>query len=94
LNWEGGFWDFGDGDGLFGNVKAAMDLNSDTQLFGKAGLILWDLGSNDGNDLFFGGGVTFEKIGPGNLNLEVYLMDLDGFDVTTIGGSYSIPLNL
>jgi hypothetical protein len=94
LNWEGGYWDLGDVDGLFGNVKVAMDLNKDTQLFGKAGLYMWDAGQADGNDLFFGGGVTFEKIGPGNLNLELFLMDLDGIDVTTIGGSYTIPLNL
>lgn len=94
LNWEAGFWDVGTAfevDGLFGNIKAGMDLNSDTRLFGKVGLFMWDAGANDGNDLFYGGGVTFKKMGPGDLNLELLLSDLDGADLMTIGGSYSIP---
>lgn len=95
LSWEAGFWDVGtdaEVDGFFGDIKAAMDLNSDTQLFGKIGLYMWDaIGDNDGSDLFFGGGVTFEKVGPGNINLELLLGDLDGADLMTIGGSYSIP---
>lgn len=95
LNWEAGYWDLGtdfDVNGFFGNIKAAMDINSDTQLFGKIGLYMWDaVGDSDGTDMFFGGGVTFEKMGPGNLNLEILMGDLDDADATTIGGSYSIP---
>jgi hypothetical protein len=95
LNWEAGYLDLGtdfEVDGFFGNIKASMDLNSDTNLFGKVGLYLWDaLGDNDGNDLFFGGGVTFERVGPGSVNLEILMGDLDDADMTTIGGSYSIP---
>lgn len=95
LSWEAGYWDVGtdaEVDGFFGNIKAAMDLNSDTQLFGKIGLYLWDSVVDDGNDMFFGGGVTFEKVGPGNINLEILMGDLDSADLTTIGGSYSIPI--
>lgn len=95
LAWEAGYWDLGtdfEVDGFFGNIKAFTDLNRDTQLFGKVGLYMWDaLGDNDGNDLFFGGGVTFKKVGPGNVNLEILMGDLDDADMTTIGGSYSIP---
>jgi hypothetical protein len=98
LGWEAGYWDMGTDanvDGFFGNIKAFTNLNSDTQLFGKVGLYMWNAsGNNDGNDLFFGGGVTFLKIGPGNINLEILLGDLDNADFTTIGGSYSIPLNM
>ncbi|HEX5057145.1 MAG TPA: hypothetical protein VFX02_11700 [Gammaproteobacteria bacterium] len=98
LNWEAGYWDIGTTgkvDGFFGDVKASMPLNSDTELFGKLGLYVWDgVAPFDGNDLFYGGGVTFKKIGPGNVNLELLLADLDGFDLMTIGGSYSIPLNM
>jgi hypothetical protein len=94
-NWEAGYWDNGtdaDVNGFFGDAKASMALNSDTDLFGKIGLYLWDAaGDNDGNDLFYGGGVTFKKVGPGNINLELLLADLDGADLMTIGGSYSIP---
>ncbi len=95
LNWEAGYWDMGtdfEVDGFFGNIKGSIELNSDTNLFGKVGLYMWDaIGDNDGNDLFFGGGVTFEKVGPGNVNLEILMGDLDDGDFTTIGGSYSIP---
>ncbi len=113
LSVEGGYWDLGEAsdtvfgtdvsaaaDGLFGDVKGRMKLNSDTELYGKIGLFLWDaeicadgLGcaSDDGNDLFYGGGVTFQKVGPGNINLEVLMTSLDDVDVTTFGGSYSIP---
>jgi hypothetical protein len=95
FNWEAGYWDMGtdaDVKGFFGNVKAVMDVNSDTQLFGKIGLYMWDaIGDNDGIDLFLGGGVTFKKVGPGNVNLEILMGDLDNGDFTTIGGSYSIP---
>jgi hypothetical protein len=93
-NWEAGYWDIGtegDASGFFGNARAAMNLNSDTELFGKIGLYLWDADFSDGSDLFYGGGVTFKKVGPGNINLELLLADLDGFDLMTIGGSYSIP---
>jgi hypothetical protein len=97
LNWEAGYWDLGtdfDVNGFFGNIKAATDLNRDTQLFGKVGLYMWDAdGDNDGIDLFFGGGVTFKKVGPGNINLEILMGDLDESDFTTIGASYSIPFN-
>lgn len=105
---EGGFWDLGDAedsgvtasaDGLFGNVKFSHSLNSDTHIFGKIGLFMWDgeiegFGSDDGNELFYGGGVSFD-MGPGQLNLEILLTelgsDIGDFDITTIGGSYSIP---
>jgi hypothetical protein len=105
---EGGFWDLGEpsdlgvtasADGLFGNVKFGFPLNSDTRLFAKIGLFMWDgeiegFGSDDGNDLFYGGGVSFD-MGPGQLNLEILLSelgsDIGDFDVMTIGGSYSIP---
>lgn len=94
LAWEAGFWDLGtegEVDGFFGNIKAFTDLNRDTQLFGKIGLYLWDSSFDDGNDMFFGGGVTFKKVGPGNVNLEILMGDLGDADMTTIGGSYSIP---
>jgi hypothetical protein len=105
---EGGYLDLGEAedgpvsgsaDGFFGNVKGSHAINSDTRIFGKIGLFIWDsevclagVGclSDDGNDLFYGGGVGFD-IGPGQLNLELLLMSLDDVDVTTIGGSYSIP---
>jgi hypothetical protein len=110
---EGGYWDLGEAsdnvlglvdvsssvDGLFGDVKGSMALNSDTALFGKIGLYLWDADScvegfgcegNDGNDLFYGGGVGFD-MGPGTLNLELLLMSLDDADVTNLGLSYSFP---
>jgi hypothetical protein len=97
LNWEAGYWDLGteaEVDGFFGNVKGAIDLNRDTQLFGKAGLYMWNaIGDNDGIDLFFGGGVTFKKVGPGNVNVEILMGDLDDADMNTIGASYSIPFN-
>lgn len=100
---EGGYWDLGEaedggatisGDGLFVNVKASTPLGSeDTRLFGKVGLFMWDSEacaggcvSDDGNDIFFGGGVSF-----GNFNLEIFSMELEDADVTTIGGSYSFP---
>jgi hypothetical protein len=112
FGWEGGFWDVGDAedagvtvsaDGLFGNIKASHAINSDTKIFGKLGLFMWDgkacaggdCLSDDGNDLFYGGGVTFEKVGPGSINLEILMSELGSdagdFDVMTIGGSYSIP---
>lgn len=105
---EGGYWDLGEAedfgvtasaDGLFGNVKFSHSLNSDTRIFGKIGLFMWDgeiegFGSDDGNELFYGGGVSFD-MGPGQLNLEILLTelgsDIGDFDITTIGGSYSIP---
>ena len=100
LSIEGGFWDLGDFsgggasvsvDGIYGNLKASMPLEGDLRLFGKVGLYMWDAGADDGNDLFFGGGISFGKVGPGNLSAEVLLMDLDEADATTIGASYSIP---
>lgn len=94
LNWEAGYWDLGtdfDVNGFFGNIKAGLDLNSDTELFGKIGLYVWDADGGDGNDMFFGGGVSFKEMGPGHLNLEILMGDLDDADMTTIGGSYSIP---
>jgi hypothetical protein len=109
---EGGYWDLGDAEdgpvtvsvnGLFANAKFSLDLNSDTSLFGKIGLYMWDgevcldgfgCGDDDGNDLFYGAGVSFD-MGPGQLNLEILLSelgsDIGDFDVMTIGGSYSIP---
>lgn len=100
LSVEGGFWDLGDFsgggasvsvDGIYGNLKASMPLEGKIRLFGKVGLYMWDAGAEDGNDLFFGGGVSFGKIGPGDLSAEIILMDLDEADATTIGASYSIP---
>lgn len=108
LGWEAGYWDLGEAedsgvtasaDGLFGNLKASHELNSDTSIFGKIGLFMWDgstncCGSEDGNDLFYGGGISF-AVGSGHLNLEILLTelgaDLGDFEITTIGGSYSIP---
>jgi hypothetical protein len=97
LGWEAGYLDLGtdaEVDGFFGDIKLATDLNRDTQLFGKVGLYLWNaIGDNDGTDLFFGGGITFKRIGPGNVNVEILLGDLDDADMTTIGASYSVPFN-
>jgi hypothetical protein len=96
LNWEAGYMDLNTDakvDGFFGNIKAATDLNRDTQLFGKVGLYMWDSTGDDGLDLFFGGGVTFKKVGPGNINVEILMGDLDDADFTTIGASYSVPFN-
>jgi hypothetical protein len=64
-------------------------LNSDTVLFGKIGLYMWDskscvqgvCESDDGNDLFYGGGVGFDMV-PGTLG---------DTDATTLGLSYSFP---
>jgi hypothetical protein len=92
LSVEGGYLDIDQVDGFFGNVKYSHRLNKDTQLFGKLGLYIWDAGPADGNDLLFGGGVTFEKVGPGDVNLELLLTDLDGSDVTLIGATWSIPI--
>jgi hypothetical protein len=95
LNWEAGYWNVGTDagvNGFFGDLKLFTGINSDTQLFGKVGLYMWDAdGNNDGTDMFFGGGVTFLKMGPGNLNLELLMGDLEDWDLTTIGASYSIP---
>lgn len=96
LSIEGGYWDLGEPanvsvDGIYGNLKASMPLEGDIRLFGKVGLYMWDAGFSDGNDLFFGGGVSFGKIGPGTLSAEIILMDLDEADATTIGAAYSIP---
>lgn len=98
LSVEGGYWDLGDPasvsvDGIYGNIKASMPLQGNLRLFGKVGLYMWDAGPADGNDLFFGGGLSFGNIGPGNLSAEIILMDLDDADATTIGASYSIPFN-
>lgn len=98
LSVEGGFWDLGDFgpfsvDGLYGNIKASTSLQKNLRLFGKVGLYMWDAGQEDGNDLFFGGGLSFGNMGPGSLNVEIILMDLDEADATTIGASYSIPFN-
>ncbi|HEY3487827.1 MAG TPA: outer membrane beta-barrel protein [Gammaproteobacteria bacterium] len=107
---EGGFWNLGEAedagvevsaDGLFGDVKFSHDLNSDTSIFGKLGLFMWDgeacagvCASDDGNDMFYGAGVGF-AVGSGTVNIEILMSelgaDLGDFDVTTIGGSYSIP---
>lgn len=99
LSVEGGYWDLGEPggisvDGIYGNLKASMPLQGgDMRLYGKVGLYMWDAGIDDGNDLFFGGGLTFGKVGPGNLSAEIILMDLDEADATTIGAAYSIPFN-
>jgi hypothetical protein len=109
---EGGYWDLGEAedtgitasaDGFFGDAKFSHNFNSDTSIFGKIGLYMWDgkvcfgifgCTSDDGNDLFYGGGISF-AMGSGHLNLELLKTelgaDLGDFDVTTIGGSYSIP---
>lgn len=107
LSYEGGFLDLGDADdggvtasadGLFGAVKGTMPGDS-VDLFGRIGIYMWDaetcidgLGcsSDDGSDIFFGAGVGFDA-GPGSLNVELHLMELDDVDVTTIGASYSVP---
>lgn len=90
LSWEAGYLDLGDleVDGLYGNVKGSIDLGG-AQLFGKLGTYLWETTNDDGNDLFYGIGVGFD-VGPGSLNLEYLLLDIDGTDVTLIGVSYSI----
>jgi hypothetical protein len=91
LSVEGGYLDIDEVDGFFGDVKYSYRLNSDTQLFGKLGLYIWDSGRDDGNDLLFGGGVTFEGMGPGDVNIELLLTDFNGDDVTLLGATYSIP---
>lgn len=112
LSIEGGYWDLGEAadtgvvasaDGFFGNAKFSLDLNSDTSLFGKVGVYIWDgelciaffgCDGEDGNDLFYGAGIGFD-MGPSQLNLEILMTelgsDIGDFDVTTFGGSYSIP---
>lgn len=51
-------------------------------------------GDDDGNDLFYGGGIAFD-MGAGRLNLEILLSelgsDLGDVDVSTLGLSYSFP---
>jgi hypothetical protein len=79
-------------DGFYSTGKGKYRVNSNTLLYGKAGLYLWDAPGNDGLDVIFGGGVTFERIGPGHVNFEVLKTDLDGNSVTMLGGSYSIPI--
>lgn len=106
---EGGYWDLGEAedggvsvsaDGLFGAVKGTLDTGGTVDVFGRAGLLMWDAeacasgfgcSDDDGIDLFFGGGVSFPA-GPGDLNVELHLMELDDVDVTTIGASFSIPI--
>jgi hypothetical protein len=89
---DAGYLDLGDNvDGFYSNAKGKYRINSSTLLFAKGGLYMWDAPGNDGVDLLFGGGVTFERVGPGHINAEVLKTDLDGNSVTMIGGSYSIP---
>ena len=86
-------------DGLYGAVKATAEGNGSMNFFGRIGLYMWDstlcaggfgCEDDDGSDIFFGGGISFDA-GPGTINLELHLMELDDVDVTTIGGSFSIP---
>lgn len=86
-------------DGLFGAVKGTLDTGGPVDIFGRIGLYLWDsevcvdgfgCDDDDGSDLFFGGGIAFEA-GPGDLNLEIHVFELDDTDVDTFGVSYTIP---
>ena len=97
ISFEGGYLDLGEPnnvgiDGFYGGAKGKIEMNKTTNLYGKVGLYLWDAGVADGNDLLLGGGVEFERVGPGNLGVEVLTVDLDDADATLIGVSYNISL--
>ena len=86
-------------DGMYGAVKVSAEGKGKVNFFGRIGMYLWDstvcaggfgCEGDDGSDIFFGGGVSFAA-GPGTINLELHTMELDDVDVTTIGGSFSIP---
>ena len=97
ISFEGGYLDLGehlgaDADGFYGGARGKLEMNKTTNLYGKVGLYIWDWGPLDGSDLLLGGGVEFERVGPGHLGVEVLTVDLDDSDATLIGVSYNIFL--
>jgi hypothetical protein len=97
------YWDFDAGyldllddmdvDGFYSTAKGKFRVNRNTKLYVKGGLYMWDAPGDDGLDLMYGGGVTFERIGLGHINVEVLKTEVMGNNnVTMIGASYSIPI--
>ncbi|MEX1034204.1 MAG: outer membrane beta-barrel protein [Cellvibrionaceae bacterium] len=110
LSLEAGFWDFGSAsqqgvrvsaDALFGAVKASTSIGNNLTLYGRLGLLRWDVDvsgptffeDDDGHDLIFGGGIGF-PVGPGQVGVEIHFADLDEVDLRTIGVSYTLPIDI
>lgn len=83
-------------DGLFFNGKGILPLNEKFSLYGKLGFLLWDIegtlsdttvsvsASDDGNDIFYGIGGSFNITTSIALNADYMFYTLDDGDVDVL----------
>jgi hypothetical protein len=85
-------------DGMYLDVKFGSPADAPVGFFGKIGMLIWDseicadfasdCAAEDGNDIFFGGGLAFGS-GNAKVNLEIQKFSLDDVDVDTVGISFN-----